>query len=66
MDKVVIKSQISYWEAQERELKGSIKASTDQLKTVQGTIKSLKALLPKDTLVSIDPGLAETMEGIQS
>lgn len=48
MDAKIIKSQIAYWEAQEKDAKAQIKVASDQLKTIQATIKSLKSMLPKE------------------
>ena len=48
MDAKIIKQQIAYWEAQEKDVKVSIKTASDQLKTIQATIKSLKSMLPKE------------------
>lgn len=48
MDAKTIKNQIAYWEAQEKDVKAGIKVASEQLKTIQTTLKSLRALLPKE------------------
>lgn len=48
MDKAEIKRQISYWEAQLKEGERTVKIQQDQNAVVKQTIKSLKALLPKE------------------
>jgi hypothetical protein len=48
MDTKTVKAQVAYWEGVEKEIKRNIKVQTDQLKQVRDTIKSLKALLPKE------------------
>lgn len=47
MDYKTIKSQIEYWEAQEKDIQSGIKVAQAQLKTVQATLKTLRSLLPK-------------------
>lgn len=68
MDTKLIKNQISYWEGVLKEGEKQVKIQQEQNATIKATIKNLKALLPKEKGddINIDPGLAETMEGIQS
>lgn len=59
MDKSVIKSQIAYWEAQLKDGEKLVKVQQEQNATIKATIKSLKALLPKEKeedVVEFNPG----------
>lgn len=59
MDKAEIKRQISYWETQLKEGERAVKVQQDQNATVKATIKSLKALLPKESLA---PGAEDVLD----
>lgn len=51
MDKAEIKRQIAYWEAQLKEGERRVKIQQDQNAVVKATLKSLRALLPKETVI---------------